>query len=322
MTTKVRGSTQLQASGTDAGEFGDATHVAKVTVNAQGQITDIEEVEITGSGGVSDGDKGDVTVSGSGTVWTIDNDVVSNAKLANMAQDTIKGRATNSTGDPEDLTSLPFAFTGDVTRPADSNVQTIPNDTVTYAKMQNVSAESKLLGRGAGSGAGDPQEITLGTNLSMSGTTLNAAGGSGSDIGCRVYNDANISIPTATLTKLTFNQERWDTDAMHEGVTNPGRITINTAGKYTIVGQVFFDTGTGDRRSAALLLNNTTYIAAVTIPPTGGGHVTGIVVSTIYNFAQNDYVELVVYHDNAGSLNILVDANTSPEFSAQLLATT
>lgn len=55
----------------------------------------------------------------------------------------------------------------------------IDNDAVTFAKMQNVSAASRLLGRGD-SGAGDPQEIVLGTNLSMSGTTLNAAGGGGS----------------------------------------------------------------------------------------------------------------------------------------------
>jgi hypothetical protein len=49
----------------------------------------------------------------------------------------------------------------------------IADDATTYAKMQNVSAASRLLGRGSAGGAGDPEEITLGTNMSMSGTALN-----------------------------------------------------------------------------------------------------------------------------------------------------
>ena len=55
---------------------------------------------------------------------------------------------------------------------------TINNDAVTYAKIQNISAASKLLGRGSAGGSGDPEEITLGTNLTMSATTLSATGGS------------------------------------------------------------------------------------------------------------------------------------------------
>lgn len=48
---------------------------------------------------------GDVTASKNSNATTIANDVVTNAKAANMAQNTIKGRISAGTGDPEDLTA-------------------------------------------------------------------------------------------------------------------------------------------------------------------------------------------------------------------------
>ncbi len=57
----------------------------------------------SGGGGVGDGDKGDITVTAAGATWTIDADVVTNAKLANVATATLKGRVAAGTGDPEDL---------------------------------------------------------------------------------------------------------------------------------------------------------------------------------------------------------------------------
>jgi hypothetical protein len=79
----------------------------------------------SGGPGVTDGDKGDIVVDLTGTRWTIDNSVVS------------------------------------------------------YAKLQSTTAASVLLGRGSAAGAGPPQEITLGSNCSLSGTVLNCTGGTG-----------------------------------------------------------------------------------------------------------------------------------------------
>jgi hypothetical protein len=66
------------------------------------------------------------------------------------------------------------AMSGDTTI-ANTGAVTIANNAVTYAKMQSVSATSKLLG--SSSTTTPVQEITIGTGLTLTGTTLEASGG-------------------------------------------------------------------------------------------------------------------------------------------------
>lgn len=71
-------------------------------------------VGIDGPASLTDGDKGDITISSGGAAFTINsgvvntttiaNDAVTNAKLANMAEGTVKARLSAGTGDPEDVT--------------------------------------------------------------------------------------------------------------------------------------------------------------------------------------------------------------------------
>lgn len=77
-----------------------------------------------GEGGLGDGDYGDITVSGSSTVLTIDNDVVTYAKMQNVsATSRILGRITTGAGDVEELTAANvFTILGITSSAAELNI--------------------------------------------------------------------------------------------------------------------------------------------------------------------------------------------------------
>lgn len=79
------------------------------------------------------------------TLMALDDPIALSA-LARVATDTILGRTTTGTGSVETLTALPFADTGDVTRPADSAVTTIATLAVTTAKLNDLAVTNGKIG--------------------------------------------------------------------------------------------------------------------------------------------------------------------------------
>jgi len=102
------------------------------------------------SGALTDGDKGEITVSNSGAQFTIDNDVVTLAKLAHMATARVIGRTTALTGSPELLT---ISGTGSV---AMTNTPTLVTPVLGAATATSINGITITAGTGT---------LNLGTSL-------------------------------------------------------------------------------------------------------------------------------------------------------------
>lgn len=137
---------------------------------------------------------------------------------------------------------------------------------------------------------------------------------------CRVFHNANQSVNDLTETTVAFNSERFDTDSMHDTVTNNSRITINTAGVYVVsfTGQ-FANRSDYFRVYSTLRVNGSLPIAVGMVSNQNGVAQNPMVfITTIYKFAVGDYVEARVFQDNNAGVASNLETGTAwtPEFSA------
>jgi hypothetical protein len=160
-----------------------------------------------------------------------------------------------------------------------------------------------------GTGRPSPTAATLGDRVAF---LLNPPA-------CRVYHNANQSITDATETTVAFNSERYDTNTMHDTVTNNSRVTFNTAGVYVLTFCGLWPAAADySLVYATFRLNGATVLDLDQRGTTAFSANHTMQLTTTYQFAAADYVEVRVYQDNTANTarNLTVSANYSPELTA------
>ena len=115
---------------------------------------------------------------------------------------------------------------------------------------------------------------------------------------CSVSKTAT-SYPTASFQYLAADTENFDTDAMHDNVTNNSRITPTTAGIYLFTACVQFPNVAGGTRQVAISVNRTVSVVQTDGPPEATGFQTTITAAGAWSMnGTTDYAEVRIYHSN------------------------
>jgi hypothetical protein len=133
------------------------------------------------------------------------------------------------------------------------------------------------------------------------------AAAAGGFVGAVAYKSASAqSIANATDTIVTFDAEEFDTDGFHSTSVNTGRMTIpaGKGGKYLCIGNVIFAANATGQRSMNFAKNGSSAGAFQQLASAGSGTSTIFCISGILDLVATDYVEISVFQNSTGSLNV------------------
>jgi len=150
--------------------------------------------------------------------------------------------------------------------------------------------------------SGETITIPSGCTITNNGTQTGFGGTNTPNF--KVSNTGNQSLSNATLTKLTFDTEDFDSD--NAFASNKFTVPSGKAGKYAITFQVFME-GTNDIR----VMRGYVYKNGSALPDIqsrlvfngdiiDAGSPAGFVVSGVLNLSVSDYLEAYVYIFNNG----------------------
>lgn len=137
---------------------------------------------------------------------------------------------------------------------------------------------------------------------------------------CHATRNSNLSVANRTLTVVTLNQDRYDTDSMHSIVTDTERIVFNTPGVYLCTLSAAWDNSvlTGDR-SARIKKNGRSLLAGAERRALGiTTENLGLQVCAVEYFEQGEYIHAEVQQSSGGALNLL-STRYSPNLTAKWL---
>lgn len=115
------------------------------------------------------------------------------------------------------------------------------------------------------------------------------------------------SIGTGSATAVSFGAELFD----HGGcwvIGSPTRLTAPVAGVYSVSAAVEFAANATGNRQVHIYTNGSEH-SRITVPSVGAGLATRVSHNAIVQLAAAEYVEVFVFQDSGGNLNITNGAN-------------
>ena len=132
-------------------------------------------------------------------------------------------------------------------------------------------------------------------------------------IAARVYRTDAQTIATSTEASVAFTHQRRVDGGLHT-TADDTKMTVYVPGWYLVGASVAWTANATGRRSTYLRLNGATDIGRSLKSTSHATLTEKTAVTTVYHFAAADYVEVRVFQDSGGNLDLAVAANQSPEF--------